>query len=143
MLAVQMAAVHLGTMKTAEAAMTAVMREQQQWAGGCLAKLSRTFAMQVDTLKNLRLNGSQHIHIYHNEPTRPQGGLRKTRANPMHQGSEIKEIKLARLRSAPRCTAKSKRSQLACRAPAVRGLVRSAACMVERLALRKASATAL
>ena len=39
----------------------------------------------------------------------------------MHQGSEIKEIKLARLRSAPRCTAKSKRSQLACRAPAVRG----------------------
>jgi len=65
MLAVQMAAVHLGTMKTAETAMTACMREHQQWAGSCLAKLSRTFAMQVDTLKNLRLNGTQHIHIHH------------------------------------------------------------------------------
>ena len=77
MLAVQMAAVHLGTMKTAEAAMTAVMREQQQWAGGCLAKLSRTFAMQVDTLKNLRLNGSQHIHIYHNRTDETPGGASK------------------------------------------------------------------
>ena len=39
----------------------------------------------------------------------------------MHQGSEIKEIKLANLRGAPRCSAKSKRSQKGCLAPAVRG----------------------
>lgn len=80
MLAVQMAAVHLGTMKTAESAMTANMREHQQWAGSCLAKLSRTFAMQVDTLKNLRLNGTQHIHIHHHrDEDGPRGSLKNKR----------------------------------------------------------------
>ncbi len=65
MLAVQMATVHIGAMKAGEANGSAQLREHQQWAQGSLAKLSRTFTMQVDTLKNLRLNGSQHIHIYH------------------------------------------------------------------------------
>lgn len=39
----------------------------------------------------------------------------------MHQAMEIKEIKLANLRRAARCSAKSKRSQKGCLAPAVRG----------------------
>lgn len=73
--AVQMAAVHLATMRTAKSAMTAFSREHEQWAGSCLAKLSRTFAMQVDTLKNLRLNGTQHIHIHHH---RDEEGPRET-----------------------------------------------------------------
>jgi hypothetical protein len=45
MLAVQMAAIHVGTMKTAKAAMTAQSPEHQQWTAGNLAKLGRTFAM--------------------------------------------------------------------------------------------------
>lgn len=39
----------------------------------------------------------------------------------MDQQQEIKEIKLANLRGAPRCNAKSKRSQKGCLAPAMRG----------------------
>ncbi|MFT3731134.1 MAG: hypothetical protein QM780_06870 [Hyphomicrobium sp.] len=65
MLAVQMVAVQLGTMKAGEAAATAQMREHQHWANSSLAKLARTFAAQVDSLRNLRLNGAQHHHVYH------------------------------------------------------------------------------
>jgi hypothetical protein len=77
MMAVQMATVHVASMKAGEATLTAHCREHQQWAGNSLAKLGRTFAMQVDTLKNLRLNGSQHIHIYHHQTTDSPGGASK------------------------------------------------------------------
>lgn len=65
MLAVQMVAVQIGTMKAGEQMATAQMREHQDWANRSLAKLARTFAAQVDSLKNLRLNGAQHHHVYH------------------------------------------------------------------------------
>lgn len=65
MLAVQMVAVQIGTMKAGEAAATAQMREHQHWANSSLAKLARTFSAQVDSLRNLRLNGAQHHHVYH------------------------------------------------------------------------------
>lgn len=74
MLAVQMVAVQLGTMKAGEAAATAQMREHQHWANSSLARLARTFAAQVDSLKNLRLNGTQHIHIYHHRGDEGPGG---------------------------------------------------------------------
>ena len=83
MLAVQMAAIHIGTMRAAGALATAGMRDHQQWAGNALAKLGRTFAMQVDTLKNLRLNGSQHIHIYHHrDDDSPRGAFVKREPIP-------------------------------------------------------------
>ncbi|MBS0240296.1 MAG: hypothetical protein JSR89_17925 [Proteobacteria bacterium] len=65
MLAVQMVAVQLGTMKAGEQMATAQMREHQHWAGSSLARLARTFAAQVDSLRALRLNGHQHLHIHH------------------------------------------------------------------------------
>ncbi len=65
MLAVQMVAVQLGTMKAGEQMATAQMREHQHWACSSLARLARTFAAQVDSLRALRLNGHQHLHIHH------------------------------------------------------------------------------
>lgn len=65
MLALQMVVVQLGTMKAGEQMATAHMREHQHWANNSLARLARTFAAQVDSLKNLRLNGTQHLHIHH------------------------------------------------------------------------------
>jgi len=43
MLAVQMVAVQIGTMKAGEQMATAQMREHQHWAGSRLARLARTF----------------------------------------------------------------------------------------------------
>lgn len=108
MLALQMVAVQLGTMKAGEQMATAQMREHQHWANSSLARLARTFAAQVDSLKNLRLNGTQHLHIHHHrgedgpkapssvlrQPHAPRGGNQRNQTRQSSAGAPLlREIK--------------------------------------------------
>ena len=126
MLAAQMAAVHNATMTFARRLAHVDIIPQQDSAQNAFNKLARTFAAQVEALKRYRSGGEQkmtvqHVHVAEggqaivgnvNAPTRGGRGERKSWRTtpctwPMHQ--------------ALRCHAKSKRSGLQCRAPAVRG----------------------
>jgi hypothetical protein len=77
MLAVQMVAIQNATMMAAGQLATAQFREHHHWAASSLSKCARTFAMQMEALKNFRLNGTQHIHVYHHRPEAPAspGGI--------------------------------------------------------------------
>ena len=127
MLAAQMAAVHAASMTMARRLATVDNIEQQDCAERAFNKLTRTFAVQVEALKNYRSKGEQkmtvqHVHVAEGGqavvgnvsiPT-PGGGVHeKRRNNPMHCHWPM--------HLASRCHAKSKRSGLQCRAPAVRG----------------------
>ena len=119
MLAVQMVAVHNAALATA--ARLGEAQHPRAAQAGC------QFAQQADAHVYRASGGSPKlapewrptIHVYHHrgEPSpspRPSPrGAQKTRNSLMDP--------TARLNAAPRCAAKSKRSQQACRAPAVKG----------------------
>lgn len=65
MLAAQMVAIHNASLKTARLLRGADMIPQQDSSGNLLNKLSRTFAMQVDTLKRYRTGGQQKVTVEH------------------------------------------------------------------------------
>jgi hypothetical protein len=99
---------------------------QQDSASNAFNKLARTFAAQVEALRRYRSGGEQkmtvqHVHVAEggqaivgNVSASPEGVGRgkNQRINPMHS---------LPMHQALRCHAKSKRSGLQCRAPAVRG----------------------
>ncbi|WP_395449393.1 hypothetical protein ACHMW7_05835 [Aminobacter sp. UC22_36] len=63
MLAVQMAAVHMATLKAARTLQTAQYVEQQDSAQRTFTKLARTFATQVEALKRYRSKGEQRVYV--------------------------------------------------------------------------------
>ena len=124
MLGAQMAAVHNATMTFARRLAHAEIILQQDSAERAFNKLARTFSAQVELLKRYRSGGEQKVTVQHvhvaeggqaivgNVTPAQGGGMRgkdgeQPHALPMHLAS--------------RCCAKSKRSGLQCRAPAVRG----------------------
>jgi hypothetical protein len=96
---------------------------QQDSAERALNKLGRTYAVQMATLKRCRSKGQQTVRV--ERVTVESGGQAivgsvskggakmKSDVNPMHP--------MQRLQNAPRCTARSKRTDLPCCSPAVRG----------------------
>ena len=98
---------------------------QQDSASNAFNKLARTFAAQVEALKRYRSGGEQkmtvqHVHVAEggqaivgnvNAPAQGVGARKKSEINPMHLP----------MHQALRCRARSKRSGIQCRAPAVRG----------------------
>ncbi|MBB6411894.1 hypothetical protein [Mesorhizobium sangaii] len=96
-LGIQMAAIHLATMNAAAnmgAAKTWELRESQERT---LNRLARTFVAQVEALKRYRSTGNRR-----QRRSRGWGGARKMIDNPMNR--------------APRCTARSKRTGVGCKA---------------------------
>jgi hypothetical protein len=65
MLAAQMAAVHMATMKMARQLAAAEMIPQQDAAERAFNKLARTYAAQMDTLKRYRSKGEQKVTVQH------------------------------------------------------------------------------
>jgi hypothetical protein len=65
MLAAQMAAVHAASMTMARRPATFENIEQQDCAERAFNKLTRTFAMQVEALKNYRSKGEQKMTVQH------------------------------------------------------------------------------
>lgn len=65
MLAAQMAAVHAASMTMARRLATVENIEQQDCAERAFNKLTRTFAVQVETLKNYRSKGEQKMTVQH------------------------------------------------------------------------------
>jgi hypothetical protein len=65
LLAVQMAAIHNATMKTASILKSTSTTTQQDSAANALNKLARTFAVQMDTLKRYRSTSEQTIRVQH------------------------------------------------------------------------------
>ena len=65
LLAVQMAAIHNATMRTASILKSTSTTTQQDSAANALNKLARTFAMQMDTLKRYRSTSEQTIRVQH------------------------------------------------------------------------------
>jgi hypothetical protein len=63
MLAAQTAAVHVASMDMARRLGLAQSLEERDSAAGALSKLSRTFAMQMDTLKHYRSSGEQKVTV--------------------------------------------------------------------------------
>jgi hypothetical protein len=113
---------------------------------GQLVLMKGLGTVQVEALKNYRSKGEQkmtvqHVHVAEggqaivgnvSAPALGAGGQgKKRRNNPMHWP----------MHRALRCRAKSKRSGLQCRAPAVRGSVGSAACTGPLAALLEATGT--
>jgi hypothetical protein len=72
MLAAQMAAVHTASMTMARRLATVENIEQQDCAERAFNKLTRTFAVQVEALKNYRSKGEQKMTVQHvqNRPMR-------------------------------------------------------------------------
>ena len=97
MLAAQMAAVHAASMTMARRLATAENIEQQDCAERAFNKLTRTFAVQVEALKNYRSKGEQkmtvqHVHVAEggqaivgnvSTPALGAGRAKKRRNNPM------------------------------------------------------------
>ena len=126
MLAAQMAAVHMASMTFARRLAHVENIPQQDSAERAFNKLTRTFAAQMAALKEYRSKGEQRMIVQHVNvsdggqaivgavnaaPTEGEGRAKKVENNPMHWHMHL----------ALRCRAKSKRSGLQCRAPAVRG----------------------
>ena len=65
MLACQMAALHLATMRAAKLLSKVKAIEQQDSASRMLNQCSRTFAALVESLKKYRSNGEQCIRVQH------------------------------------------------------------------------------
>jgi hypothetical protein len=96
MLAAQMAAVHMASMTLARRLANAEMIPQQDSAQNGLAKLTRTFATQVEALKRYRSSGEQkmtvqHVHVADggqaivgnvNAPAEGVGAHKKTKDQP-------------------------------------------------------------
>ncbi len=89
MLALQMVAVHKAVIGAASRLGDAQGRDQEQTGANALSKLTRTFAAQVDALRNWRLNGTQTIHVYHDRGDagpvangEPPGGHTKNKGQP-------------------------------------------------------------
>ena len=96
MLAAQMAAVHSASMAMARQLATAQNLPQQDSAERAFNKLTRTFATQVEALKNYRSKGEQkmtvqHVHVADggqaivgnvNSPAQGSGSGRNRRFDP-------------------------------------------------------------
>ncbi len=100
MLAAQMAAVHLASMTMTRRLAHVETLDQQDSASRALTKLTRTYAMQMETLKRVRSKGEQkvtveHVHVHEGGqaivgtvatagPDRAGGGgaAQKTRGQP-------------------------------------------------------------
>ena len=65
MLAAQMAAIHIATMKLASRLSDADDIPRQDSAGALFNKLARTFAAQMETLKRYRTGGEQKVTVQH------------------------------------------------------------------------------
>ena len=65
MLAAQMAAVHVATMRIAGQLAGATMIPHQEAAARGLNTLARTYAAQMDTLKRYRSKGEQKVTVHH------------------------------------------------------------------------------
>ncbi len=65
LLAVQMAAVHLGTMRMAQQLLSATTLEHRDSAERTLNKLARTFATQLEALRKYRNGGEQRVTVEH------------------------------------------------------------------------------
>ena len=84
--------------------MAAASRLGQVQAGAnVLIKLTRTFAAQVDALRNWRLKGTQIIHVYHHRGDAgpvangsPRGAYEKARNNLMDPTARLKPLPVAR-----------------------------------------------
>ena len=91
-------------------------------------KCSRTFAAQMEALKRHCSSGRQEITVQHQHVHVHGGGQAVVTGGslPLRRGEEENSLghlmnPVSRLRSAPRCTATSKRTRKPCKAPAVRG----------------------
>jgi hypothetical protein len=119
----QMAAIHAASMTMARGLAQVQTLVQQDSAERALNKLARTFAAQVEALKNYRSKGEQKVQQVHvaeggqaivgnvTAPTEGVGARKSRRIDPM----------LLHMRRALRCSATSKRSGKPCESPAVRG----------------------
>ena len=65
MLAAQMAAIHIATMKVGSRLSDAEDIPRQDSAGALFNKLARTFAAQMETLKRYRTGGEQKVTVQH------------------------------------------------------------------------------
>jgi hypothetical protein len=75
MLAVQMAAIHAATIRTARMLRHSDMLPQFEAASTALNKLARTFAAQIEALKRYRSTGEQSVRVTHQHVTvNNQGG---------------------------------------------------------------------
>jgi hypothetical protein len=96
MLAAQMAAVHMASMKFARRVSHVETIQQQDSASNAFNKLARTFAAQMSALKEYRSKGEQkmtvqHVHVADggqaivgnvNAPTEGVGARKKTEVQP-------------------------------------------------------------
>jgi hypothetical protein len=127
LLATQMAAIHHATMVAAQRLQMVDNIPQQDSASNMLNKLARTFTAQVETLKNYRSSGEQHIRVQHQHVTVNDGGQAivagqiKQGGRGVSQKTDANLMNLVQLMNeAPRCSATSKRTGCRCRAPALR-----------------------
>ena len=65
MLAAQMTAIHMATLSAARSLASAEMLPQHDSATNALTKLTRTYAMQMETLKKYRRGGEQTVNVKH------------------------------------------------------------------------------
>ena len=120
-LGVQMAAIHMATMNAAASmggAKTWELKEAQERA---LNRLARTFVAQVEALKRYRSKGEQRVIV---ERVTVEKGGQAIVGNVAHGEGWIRKMidnPMNKAHAAPRCHARSKRSGVGCKAPAVRG----------------------
>jgi hypothetical protein len=88
MLSIQMAAVHAGIIKSARHLASAPQHLLAEPAL-IMSKLARTFAVQTETLKNLRLNGRQEIHVFRHRADTGDGSK-----GPRANGSDVSDADL-------------------------------------------------
>lgn len=86
MLAVQMAAVHSAAMDSAERLRRVTLLDQAAHHAKVFNNLTRTFAMQAETLKKLRSTGEQKVVVEHQHVHVHPGG--QAVVGTLHQGGE-------------------------------------------------------
>ena len=123
MLAVQMATTHVAVVRAARRMAGADHLAQLEAHTTAHTKLSRTFTVQVDALKRHRSKGQQVVRV---ERVNVEPGGQAI-VGEVHHGERGEpamkddDNPMDRPNSAPRCSARSKRTGEPCRAPAVTG----------------------
>jgi hypothetical protein len=142
MLAAQMAAVHTASTTLARRFTHVENIPQQDSAERAFNKLTRTFAMQIEALKNYRSKGDQRMVVQHvNVAEGGQAIVGNVNALTERAGARRKpEARPHALAYAPGVAMTSKRSGKPCRSPAVRGIA-SAGRTATAAALQRATGT--
>ena len=118
LLVAQMAAIHQAAMMLARRLNHVDTIPQQDAAERALNKLARTYAAQMEALKRYRAKVQQTVRVEH---VTVESGGQAVVGNVVQGGGPMKKPDVSPMHSAPRCMARSKRSGLPCRNPAVRG----------------------